>query len=293
LGFLPFLVLQLGDNLLLTGNPLRYPYALFGGDYNSLGFGPTKGVPTYGLIGHSPLKGFINLLYNLLALSLHLFGWPAFSLFLVLFSLFHPIKNRSDYLSLSIIISFAIYYFFYWYNGISPMGPRYYYEAIPFFVFLTMRGLPPFLSLLNRWGKGFPSFSPERFVASLIVGLFFIDIFFYIPGVYRFFKESTWGCSPIIARKVKEEGLHNALVIVLDSPEGDYKQEVRNMFNYSSAFIYNSPTLSSDIVYAKDLGDQANEALFRLFPERKFYLFEYQEDLPFLHPYPIGRKPYF
>jgi hypothetical protein len=63
---------------------------------------------------------------------------------------------------------------------------------------------------------------------------------------------------------VKEAGIHHALVFVDCGEDWEW-------WNYGAVFPQNSPTLDSDIVYARDLGWRENRKLMALYPDRKYY----------------------
>ncbi len=262
LGFMPFLFLQLIDNYLLTGSPFRYGYWLYSLKYNALGFGAGRGSPSFGIYGHNFIKAIINLTYNGFAGSLHLFGWPLVSLAFVPIPFIRRTKNKWEFLALGIILGTVIFWICYWFHGISPMGPKYYYEITPFLVLLTVRGIDRLK--IN--------------IRPLITLFFLISIFVYIPRATKIF--SKWGTNLNCYNLVKKEEIHNAIVFIRNiSRSPKMKYFLINRFNYPSVSFRNSLNLEEgDIIYARDLGEEQNKLLIELYPNRRIYLFEYLDE---------------
>lgn len=258
ISFLPFLGFQLLDNYILTGNPLHYGYHLYlSPEYHGLGFGEEKGSITYGIRGHTLLKGFINLFYNLFVLSLHLFGFPLISLLFIPFSL----KKIDKYETLFTILSLSafIFWFLYWFHGVTGLGPKYYYEILPFLVILSARGI--YKIKINI----------KPFVGLLLL----FNILIYIPNHIRIFR--LWGCKIDVYNKIKEENIHNAIVFVKDLPQEIPFSTLLSRHNYFSLFFRNEVDIhKSDIIYVWDLGEK-NKKLLKIYPNRKAYIIEFKE----------------
>ncbi len=256
LGFLPFILIQLLDNYILTGNPFYYGYSLYiSTEYHGLGFGQDKGPPTYGMYGHNFTKGLINLSYNLFVLSMHLFGFPIISLLFIPFAFKKP--NIYEVFSGFLILSTFIFWFFYWFHGVSPMGPKYYYEILPFLIMLTVSGLYKIKMNLRP------------FICILLI----FNVFVYIPQNAGIFK--IWGCKRYAYNKIKKENIHNAIVFVKDIPDEVPFSKLISKFNYFSLAFRNDVDIGkSDIIYAYDLGKE-NKKLIELYPDRDVYILEY------------------
>ncbi len=159
-GFLPWVLLLLLYNQILTGNPLTNPYELYW-PYDKVGFG--EGIGSQG--SHTWDEAVLNTNLNLEYLRDYLFGWPldwdivpaiiAFvgfiiSLFALAVSFFAKklliVDDRLkkeilwDFIFLTMIFSIIIAHMFYWASG-RMYGPRYYFEAMPAFLLLSARGL--------------------------------------------------------------------------------------------------------------------------------------------------------
>ena len=257
LGLLPALSIQFIHNLIYTGNMFRFGYSLHPEkNLHGIGFGIGKGAATFNITGHTPLKSIINLLYNTFAFSLHLYGWPLLSLLFIPFAFVRWKKNLWDLFAGLVIILTVIFFSLYWFHGISPMGPKYYFEIVPLLVLLTVRGI----TKLN--------------IRPLVTILFLFGILFYIPFGLRIFN-SGWGTNLHCYNEVKKTSIHNAIVFVKDLPgENEYERTI-NRHNYLSVAFRNEPVLrNGDIIYAKDLKEE-NALLINEFKERKPYIFEY------------------
>ncbi len=130
------LAVYLGYNAMLTGNPFITPRQLFfpGDRY---GFGP--GIGFYGQ--HTLAAGFITVDELLTSLAITLYGWP---FYLTLAFLLLPFLTRravaADLIMLLGAGSMTFFFLGFYYHGIY-LGPRYLFEALPFFLILTARGL--------------------------------------------------------------------------------------------------------------------------------------------------------
>lgn len=260
IGFLPAFSIQFIDNLIYSGNVFRFGYILHNElNLHSLGFGMGKGEATFNIPGHTPLKALINFLYNIFVFSLHLYGWPLLSLLFIPFAFLRWKKNLWDLFAILVIISSLIFFALYWFHGISPMGPKYYFEIVPLLVLLTVRGIRK----LN--------------IRPLIALLLIFNIFIYIPSGLRIFN-TVWGTNLNCYNEIKEMSIHSAIVFIKDLPGKDEYERTINRHNYLSVAFRNEPVLSNgDIIYAKDLGKEKNIMLINEFKERKPYIFEYSD----------------
>ena len=131
----PFVALYLAYNWLQTGSPLLLPRVIFNpGDH--FGFG--DGVGFY--MRHTLAAGLANTDELLTLLQFDLFGWPplfAFGLILVPFLVGRA--HTWDFVALGGVLAFVIAYVGYFYHGVA-LGPRYYFEAMPWLLLLAARG---------------------------------------------------------------------------------------------------------------------------------------------------------
>ncbi len=270
-GFLPTCSLQFLFNGLYTGHPLRFAYQLHvQSNLHAIGFGAAKGMPTYGIIGHSPLKALINLCYNMLAFSLHLFGWPLLSLIFIPFAFWRWKRNRWDLFALALIGSAIVFFSFYWFHGISPMGPKYYFEICPLLVLLTVRGI-------------------RQTRMRALAGIFLVaNMLVYIPCAVQPFR-GAWGTNNHCYNEVRRLSLKDALVFVQDLPGESQFATTVNRHNYLSVAFRNHPTIEKgSIIFAKSLGDPKNRQLIGEYQERDAFLFEYTRGIEAYHLIPYA-----
>jgi hypothetical protein len=178
-------------------------------------------------------------------------------------------------------------------NGVA-YGPRYWYEAVPFLVLLTARGAETAAEVLAAGAgyvrrrlsgrEGYPTWAGVSVTYGLV-------IFLVLLGAHRWVFEDTarWRVDQMPARArdlrgfngaddrlvtlVHEMNLHHALV--LTSP-------CTNWQCIGSVFWVNSPSLDTDVVFAKDLGPE-NEKVFAAYPDRAVYTSVYLP--PAIFPY--------
>jgi len=171
-GALLGLLLFLGYNWLLTGNPLlsgyqAYARLLLHQPNWGLGFG-VRGPDTWG--SHTPARGLIQTLTNLNALNRYLFESPFPGLLLVLLLFLGWGLSRdsrlgnpglfplspADWLLLAVLLALPAAYFFYWYEDLC-FGPRFLYETIAPALVLSSRGvlqLPGLAAGLSHFSAG-------------------------------------------------------------------------------------------------------------------------------------------
>jgi hypothetical protein len=154
-------------NLRETGNPFLLPRAIFDAA-DRFGFGDGVGFHTR----HTLAAGLVNTDELLTLLQFDLFGWPplfAFGLIVLPFLLGH--WRAWDLVAAAGLLAFVLAYVAYFYHGIA-LGPRYYFEAMPWLLLLAGRGLQS-LGALAR----------TRAAPVLAVGLLTLNtVLFYTPA---------------------------------------------------------------------------------------------------------------
>ncbi|MEM7347758.1 MAG: hypothetical protein AAF485_26290, partial [Chloroflexota bacterium] len=132
----------------ITGDPSFNPYLLIW-PYDRVGFGPDIGPYGYDLT----TALLINTRLKLETVATGLFGWPGWSNLLFLPIPFITGKaKRWDWFLLSLISSMVFIHIFYWAFGGADGGfPRYYYDAFPAFILLTVRGIFIVAEYLKQW----------------------------------------------------------------------------------------------------------------------------------------------
>ena len=160
-----FLVILLGVNQTLTGNPLKTGYSELEGAGRVLGFGDvTPGQP-----GRTPLAGLVNMFQTVVRLNFWSLGWPLSWLFVVAALLF---CRRRDLAPLwAILIVTAVGGVFYASLGVSDTGPVKYYEILPVIVLLTLAGARSLHERIGAAGRaGLSALTPALLVALTLVG---------------------------------------------------------------------------------------------------------------------------
>ena len=120
---------MLGYNAAITGDPLEPAYVAWGAD--TLGF----------VDGHTFDIGMRTMQSHLMGLILVLHAWPVWvGLGFVLLPFILGTRNTWDYFLMVCAFLVAVIYILYE-TGMLYMGPRYWYQAVPFLILLTARGI--------------------------------------------------------------------------------------------------------------------------------------------------------
>jgi hypothetical protein len=163
---LPFVAVYLLYNSALTGSPTLLPRMLFDPS-DHFGFGDGVGFHTR----HTLAAGLVNTDELLTILQLDLFGWPPFftlGLLAVPFLVGRP--RLWDYLAALGFLACVVVYVGYFYHGIA-LGPRYYFEAVPWLLLLAGRG-----------AHALAEFVYSRVAVAVVLGLLSLNtLFFYLP----------------------------------------------------------------------------------------------------------------
>ena len=206
---------------------------------------------------HTPMKALKNIHRCLCNLNRVLFGWPSAFVFLPLVVL-NPRDRRKtwDYIWLLSFCLLIAGYAFYWFPADGLLGPRYYFEAIPALVYLTVRGVTG----VSRRLTGRLRFLPWCIVAASTV-FFPLDL---LPeasevgfrGVYRAVRNQS-------SANYAVGGKNRALVFIT----GDTT-------TFSSGFLANDIELKAPVIYARDMGPERNRRVLSSHPGRTPYLFQ-------------------
>jgi len=267
----------MAHNTATNGNPLRMGYIVCYGKEVLPGFGISG---CYNLI-HTPYQGMLNTGIYLKSLNTYLFGWP-FSLVLALFPLvilgsFKPDYRKKILLFTSGFVCLMIGYFFYW-GTVETIGPRFYFEGIPFLILLSALGLyelPHFLS--SRFKKINPKKINRVVIAGMIV-LAAYGLFYRFPRLiwpaepewfYDTYADDFAGVTPKIDHTLRSLPLTNALVSIqmIHSHTPFFPHG-----SWGSGLLYNDPELKGEIIYARELEERAGE-LLNAYPEREHYVY--------------------
>jgi hypothetical protein len=164
---LPFVLVYLLYNQRLTGSPLLLPRTIFD-PADHFGFGDGIGFHQR----HTLAAGLANTDELLTILQFDLFGWPPlFALGLLGLPLFVGRPRTWDLLAAGGFLAFVVAYTAYFYHGIA-LGPRYYFEAMPWLLLLAGRGV----QILARVAR-------SRVAGMAVLGLLMLNtLLFYVPG---------------------------------------------------------------------------------------------------------------
>jgi hypothetical protein len=255
----PFAAAFLAYNKVFTGNWF-YPTQQLWWPFDQLGFGPNNGP-----WGFYPVDGLNNTSRNLLELLTHGFGWPAFAtLSLALVPFLARRATRWDWLCLAGFVAIVAGYAAWWADGIM-YGPRFYYEGFGYLIVLTARGVDVGLDLARD------RFSPESgravvapvLVYAFLVALVGFNLWYYLPGQWTLYYGYNY-VSHAKLDAVAAANLHNALVFADVGKPYEW-------WEYGEVFSANDPSLSGDVIFARDLGDAADQKLIADFPHRSYY----------------------
>jgi hypothetical protein len=260
--FLPFVVGYMLYNNTVTGSPFvtgrqfLYPTGLFG-------FGQEAAhTATYGSLGHTPVKGFLNVITQFGVLSTGLLGWPLLSLVPAVIGFALREKNKWAWTFVLIPFATAGILFFSWYSAIEH-GPRHYLDSWPGIVLLTTSGLAHvWHSVKKRTGT-----TGTNAMILGVAGLFILSFALYLPVRIRDIRGPWLGVDPEIRWVVAEQVELPALVF-MDFPNApaDY---------YCSGFVYNDPFLRAPIVFARHKGASQDSTCRQHFPDRTAYYLYY------------------
>jgi hypothetical protein len=156
-------------------------------------------------------------------------------------------------------------YFFY--NGtFLAYGPRFWYEISPFFFLLVARSFS--LCLMH--------YKKITIFVFVFLSIYALAHYFSLlptsdpdsmsPTSLRSLKTFN-SVDARILRLTQEKKIHHAVIFVADCGI--------NWWCYGSVFPQNNPTLTTDIVYAKDLGFEKNAVIKMYFQGRSFYRVNY------------------
>ncbi|MGB3976366.1 MAG: glycosyltransferase family 39 protein [bacterium] len=240
--------------------------------------------------GHTAAKGLGTTRALLELLHTYALNWPSwfnFSFFLIPLI---PIKRKEyDHFFYVTFISIPFLYAFYWRSAIM-YGPRYIYEVMPMVVLLSARGMDVCLesaewvhnhTFLRNW----KSFSSARMTTAFCLYIFTGILIATNINQFYFRKDYDLKTKPIVSLvpmtvsamknfngikrtipdTVEELGITNAIVFVQD----------KRWQGFGSVASFNHPLLNTDVVYARDLGDDSLKAVMDMFPNKSAYWTQY------------------
>ncbi len=277
LAFVLFLILFLLYNFTLTGNAFQTPFNKYC-PTDHLGFGKEVGLPYLKEYGHTFLDGLNNTRNNLKKISEGLLGWPVLTILLIILPFLFKSKNKWDWISFFSFFVVVFGYFFYYLDGIA-FGARYYFITLPMLLILTIRGIifldEPVKKLTQKYFK-LSSLSAENVLPIIILFLILRSAIIYFPERIAEYSNRYWNIDEVLGQEVKKNNIHNAVVFI---KSGNFRKGEAAPNYYGGGFMLNSPRLDTDIIYARDLGDEKNKELMKEFSKRKFFRFVYNKSL--------------
>ena len=246
-------------NHLLTGDALvtpidRYFDLLWHAGANKLGFGPGIGSPDHwGGVdiwpGHGPIEALVQAQFNLRSFNIELLGWAAGSLILLYAHLIWGRLIHADWCMLALIGVTVGAHALYWFNGGFYVGPRYWFMALWPAMFLSARGLQTAAGLLA------PDARERVALTALLLGGVAMISFLPWRATTRYWEFR--GFHDGYRRLAGTGVLDNAVVFV----------RTRNMSDYGSAFMLNTPGLHGPI-FVRDEGAAMNARILARYPDR-------------------------
>ena len=261
-----FAVLYLAYNAAQTGSPLLTPRAVFNPS-DQYGFG--QGIGFYGQ--HTLAAGLVNLDQLLTVLLIDLYGWPFYlTLALIPLAFLRRVRYLEwDLFCLAVASLLILAMVGYFYHGIY-LGPRYLYDAVPFLLLLTARGMTALSgAMVSLTGRLSPAIQPARLrsvagylVTALVVCLIGCNLLYYLPRQIAIFSNYTGLPITEPLRVTSIYGFHPNKAIVVT---GDWY-----IYNYV-LFPLNDPALQGQTLYAFASGSAAIAQLVEQYPGRRIY----------------------
>jgi hypothetical protein len=164
---LPFVLIYLLYNQRMTGSPVLLPRSIFDPSDHFV-FGDGIGFHRR----HTLAAGLVNTDELLTILQFDLFGWPPlFALGLLSLPFLGGRRRTWDLLAAGGFLAFVIAYAGYFYHGIA-LGPRYYFEAMPWLLLLAGRGVQTLAQLAR-----------SRLAAAVVVLVLMLNtLLSYVPS---------------------------------------------------------------------------------------------------------------
>ncbi len=230
----------------------------------------------------TPFVAAIQIGENMAAINDTLFGWPITSFWLLLFVVWtaraRPGGRRTDLLLLSGFASLVVGFTFFW-GAFVVLGARMFFDGLPFLVLLSAKGLAEAPSLL---ASRFPKIGQGAWKKGLAAVLALFTVFAFavrFPAwvapsftewYYERYDHNMCGSSSWIKNALAPLGLSRAVVVMkfLYAPLTGFPTGW-----WGSGFLYDTPALDGDVLFANDRGEAANSALLRAYPDRSFYYY--------------------
>jgi hypothetical protein len=265
-----FVAVYLAYNALQTGSPVLLPRTVFSPS-DRYGFG--QGVGFYGQ--HTLAAGFVNLDQLLTILLIDLYGWP-FYLTLAFIPLAFLRRRRDlewDFFCLAMCSLLILAQVGYFYHGIY-LGPRYLYDALPFLLLLSARGMTALSAALAglaaRIAPTFADASLRQMAARLLVVILVLalvgcNMFYYLPRQAALYRNYTGlpVTEPLQVTTIYAFHPQHAIVLTSDW----------FIYNYV-LFPLNDPDLKAETLYAYAPSSTVVSQLQEQYPNRTLYMLQ-------------------
>ncbi len=253
----------------ISGDPFFNPYLLVW-PYDRAGFGPDIGPQGYTLADAL----FINTRLKLTALATGLFGWPGWSnlIFLPLPFLARR-ATRWDWLLLGTLAGLVFVHIFYWAFGGTDGGfPRYYYDALPALLLLTVRGAQISGEYLKRGVFSLPP-PKARKARGGELGRGWVALPMILITIFTLYN-LLWNLPPLLAAQKGKYGITAAPLQTIEranlsEPALVIIKNVEEWSDFAAPFAANSPLLDGPVVYAMDRGPEVTQKLRLHFSQRR------------------------
>jgi hypothetical protein len=224
----------------VTGDPFFNAYLLVW-PYDRIGFGSDIGPYGYTLTDAL----LVNTRLKLTTLATGAFGWPGWSnLIFVPIPFLTRQANRWDGLLLGILVSMIFVHIFYWAFGGTDGGfPRYYYDALPALLCLTLRGVQILSDILRPIALRLPKLNLGLgwLLALLVITFTIYNLGWSLPARLAE-QKGKYGITAAQLRAVERANLSQPALILV--------QDVTKWSDFAAPFAANSPLLDGRVVYA-------------------------------------------
>lgn len=266
---LVFALLYLAYNAQQTGDPLLLPRTVF---YPADRYGFGQGIGFYG--EHTLAAGFVNLGQLLTILLIDLYGWPFYLTlaFIPLAFLRRWQQLGWDVFCLTLGGLLILAQVGYFYHGIY-LGPRYLFEALPFLLLLSARGINGLFGAITAFARRcFPllqrrlaHLSAGLLVLVLLAALIGCNLGYYLPRQIVLYHDYTGlpVSQPLQVNTIY--GFHPAQAIIVTN---DWY-----IYNYV-LFPLNAPDLNGATLYAYAASGNTVQELEKQYPSRSIYLLQ-------------------
>ena len=255
------------------------------------------GDEVFGFSGeHSLARGLSNEFAQLSFLVLIAHNWPLeLGLLLALLPFALLSRRRWDWFLGALCLCLMGAYTLYAINGIMH-GPRFWFEALPFLMLLTVRGIEVLAAgltaLVSTAREVAPQdrLRPEAYLRSVaLAGVVLLALYGSYGWLLGDEGSADWradavpsraealtnfnGLRPDFARTLEEAHLEDAIVLI---------EDCANWQCYGSVYLENNVTLDGNVVFARDRA-QLNHDLLMAYSDREVYAAKYPN--PQLLPY--------